>query len=246
MRWWRRVHAAIFVAAATLVYCGVVSAEPVWIGGDGDTHFIFFSGSDLWSDGSFAYGGLLWSPHGTDRSGFTFKALLSGGLYRYNAGDLGGARVVGTELSGQLLPGWRFKRDRFEFTVFLGPELQHNWLRPDDPGNSLHGSKLGARFRIELWNEPTSATMLAADVSLSTIDTDYCARLAYGWKVFDRFYTGPETQVYGGDGYRQLRFGLHVTGLKFGAAEWSLAGGWAFTTDDRDGPYLRLGFMVRR
>jgi Cellulose biosynthesis protein BcsS len=246
MRWWRRVHAAIFVAAVLFVCCGVASAAPLWSGGDGDAHFLLFSGSDLWTSGSFAYGGLLWSPHGTERSGFTFKMLLSGGTYRYRAGDLGGARVVGTELSGQFLPGWRFVHDHFELAFFIGPALQYNGLRPDDPGNSLSGSRLGARFGIELWDEPTATTMLAADASLSTIDTDYCARLAYGWKVFGRFYAGPETQVYGGDGYRQLRFGLHVTALKFGNAEWSIAGGWAFATDERSGPYLRLGFMERR
>jgi Cellulose biosynthesis protein BcsS len=88
--------------------------------------------------------------------------------------------------------------------------------------------------------------MLAANASLSTIATDYSARAAFGWRVLDRFYLGPETQVYGGDGYRQLRFGLHATGFKTDYGEWCAAAGWSIDTDDRSSPYLRIGFMQRR
>ena len=52
-------------------------------------------------------------------------------------------------------------------------------------------------------------------------------------------------QVYGGDGYRQARFGAHITSLKTGTHEWSAAFGWAFDSDRRDSPYVRLGFMQR-
>jgi hypothetical protein len=246
MRGWQRVRAASLLVALVYVCCVGVSAGPLQAGDEIGASYLLFSGSDLWRDGAFAYGGLLWSPQGLDRPGFTLKALISGGLYDYRAGDLGNARVDGTEFSGQMLPGWRFKHERFEVTVFLGPELQRNRLRPNDPGNAQRGSKLGARFAIELWDQPTASTMLAANASVSSINTDYCARLAYGWRLFNRFYAGPETQIYGAVGYRQLRFGVHVTGLKVGTGQWSLAGGWAFVSDERSGPYLRLGFMERR
>jgi len=245
MRWWRRVHAAMALAAALVVCCVGVSGGPVWAG-DGAARFVLFSGRDIWLNGAFAYGGLLWSPDGLDREGFTFKALISGGLYRYKAGDLGGERVVGAEFAGQLLPGWRIKRGPFEAKVFLGPEIQRNRLWPDDPGNRLRGSKFGLRFAVELWNEPSATTMAAADASLSSIATNYSARVAFGWRVLDQFYAGPETQVYGGDGYRQLRFGVHFTSFKTGDSEWSAAGGWAIDSDNRSSPYLRLGFMERR
>lgn len=245
MRRWRRVRAATIIAAALLVCCVGVSAGPARAR-DGDVaRLILFSGSDLWFDGAFACGGLLWSPGGLDKDGFTFKALISAGLYRYKAGNLGGERVLGTELSGQLLPGWRIKRGNVEAKVFIGPEVQRNRLSPDDPGNRLRGNNFGLRFAIEFWIEPTSTTMIAADASLSSIATNYSARAAVGWRLLDRFYAGPETQVYGGDGYRQLRFGMHLTGFKTGNAEWSAAGGWAFDTDNRSSPYLRLSVMQR-
>jgi hypothetical protein len=212
----------------------------------GRAHAILFSGTDLWRNGAFAYGGLLWTPGGLDRDGFTFKAVISGGTYGYQAGSLGGARVIGTEISGTLLAGWRIKRGQLEVKAFAGPELRRNTLSPDDPGNALRGEKLGLRLAIELWDEPTPTTMIAADASASSFATDYSARAAFGWRVLDRFYAGPETQVYGGDGYRQLRVGLHITGLKYRDAEWSAAAGWAFDSDEDDGPYLRIGVLVRR
>jgi hypothetical protein len=104
---------------------------------------------------------------------------------------------------------------------------------------------MGLRLSTEVWDEPTDTTMIAANASLSTIDRSYSARIGFGWKIFDQFYSGPETQVYNADGYSQRRLGLHVTSMKTGDAEWSAAGGWAVDTNNRSSPYLRLGFMQR-
>ena len=104
---------------------------------------------------------------------------------------------------------------------------------------------MGLRISTELWDEPTNQTMIAADASLSTIYTSYSARISFGWKILDQFYSGPETQVYSADGYSQRRFGVHVTSMKTGDAEWSAAGGWSVDTNNRSSPYLRLGFMQR-
>ena len=113
-------------------------------------------------------------------------------VYRYNSGALGNATVYGGELKGQVLPGWGFKRGRFELKLFAGPDLETHRLLPDDPSNSLRGTSVGLALATELWNEPTPTTMLAADASLSTIGPNYAARIAAGWQAFDQFYVGPE------------------------------------------------------
>lgn len=244
MRWWRRVRAAMVLAAALVVCCVGVSSGAVWARDDDDARLNpFFRQRPLARWRLRPWRPALVSPGGLDRDGFTFKALISGGLYRYKAGSLGGESVAGTELAGQLLPGWRIKRGKFETKIFFGPEIKRNRLSPDDPGNRLRGSNFGLRFAVEFWHEPTATTMAAADASLSSIATDYSARAAFGWRVLDRFYAGPKTQVYGGDGCRQLRFGVHLTGFKTGDSEWSAAGGWAIDSDRRSSPYLRLGLM---
>jgi Cellulose biosynthesis protein BcsS len=245
MRNWRRVSAALVLAAAFLACCLCVSGGPVRAGDDG-ARFLLFSGGDIWRNGDFAYGGLLWSPDGLDNNGFTLKAVMSGGFYRYNSGALGDVQVTGRELVVQVLPGWRFKHDRLELKVFAGLDLEDHRLVPDDPSSRLRGSDIGARAAVDIWYEPTPGTMLAADGSISTIITSYSARIAYGWRAFDLFYFGPEAQTFACDGYRQLRFGVHLTSFKTGDAEWSAAAGWSDDSDRRTSVYFRFGVLTRR
>jgi len=212
--------------------------------GDG-ARVLLFSGRDVWLHGAFAHGGLIWGPYGFDRNTPLLKLLLSGGVYRYDSGSLGGEQVIGAEGVALVMPGWQIKRGPFEAKIFFGPEYQFHKLWPDDPGNRLRGPAFGLRFAVDLWAEPTPATMLAADASLSSIATSHSARVALGWRVFDRFYAGPETQVYGGDGYRQWRLGGHVTSMKAGDTEWSAAGGWAIDSEGRSSLYLPLGRLQR-
>ncbi|HET7849228.1 MAG TPA: cellulose biosynthesis protein BcsS [Pseudolabrys sp.] len=241
---WRRVIAAAFVAAAFGVCLSCVSAAPVE-GSDG-ARFIFFSGTDLWRDGAFAYGGLLWSPGGLDQEGFTFKGLLAGGEYRYNSGALGGAQITGIQTAARLLPGWRFKGRNVELKVFAGLDIENHRLLPDDPSSGLRGHDVGVSAVFDLWYEPVPNTMVAFYGSLSSIAASYSVRAAFGWRAFDLFYIGPETQIFGCNGYEQIRAGLHLTAARIGETEWSLAAGWAQDSDHRGGGYARIGVLIRR
>jgi Cellulose biosynthesis protein BcsS len=245
MRCGRCVRAAAAVVAA-LLFCWVCFLPRRAQAGDDDdeAHAILFSGRDLWRNGVFLYGGMLAAPGGFEQDGPLLKLLFSSGAYRYNASDLGGEQVVGLEVLGAAMPGWRIKRGPVEMKFFFGPELQYHRLWPDDPGNRLRGHQFGLRFAAELWAEPSASTMLAADAAVSSIGSNYSGRLAFGWRLFDLFYSGPESQVYGGDGYAQLRFGLHLTSFRTDdITEWSAAAGWAIDSDRRSSPYVRLGLM---
>jgi hypothetical protein len=220
-----------------------VSTGPAWSGDDG-AQILLFSGADLWRDGRFAHGGLLWSPGGLERDGFTGKLIFSGGLNRYRSGALGNAWVIGAEEEVQMLPGWRFKRDRLDVKVFAGLDIKNDATSPYDPSNRLHG--VGVRAAADLWFEPTSSTMIAADASLSSIINSYSARAAFGWRLHDWFYLGPEAQAFACIGFTQARFGLHLTGFKTQKFEWSAAIGWARDSDHRSSPYLRIGVLTRR
>lgn len=245
MRNSRRVCAAVFIAAACIVICDVASAGSSEDGRDG-ARFVFFSGTDFWRQGGFAHGGLLWSPAGLDNEGFTLKAVISGGAYRYQSGALGDATVSGREFGAQLLPGWRFKRDTLEIKVFAGPEIREHRLSPDDPSASLRGRVAGLRTGVDLWYQPTAASMVAADASFSSIANGYSARAAFGWRVFDKFYLGPEAATFGCDDYRQYRLGIHATAFMTGNFEWSAAAGFARDSDRNNGVYGRLGLLMRR
>jgi len=214
-----------------------------------ETHTIIFSGRDIWRNGAFAHGGLLIAPGGFEQDGLMLKILLSAGAYRYYAQNLG-REVIGIEAKAHLMPGWRIKRGDAEFKFFFGPEYQRHYLWPADPDNRLRGASFGLRFSAELWYEPTRRTLIAGDVSLSSIATSHSARLAFGWLTFteiiEAFYVGPEVQYFGSDGYRQMRFGAHVTSMKTDDVEWSAGIGWSAASDGRTSPYLRIGLMKRR
>jgi len=193
------------------------------------------------------HGGVLWSPEGLDRDGFLLKGTLGSGVYHDVSGALGNADVMGRQLSASILPGWRFTRERLTITVFAGLDLQNHHLTPDDPSAGLRGSYAGLRTGFELWYEPSSGTMVAADASASTVGPSYSGRLAFGWRFNDWFYLGPEVQGYSADGtYRQFRAGAHITGFKFDTWEWSGGAGFIDDSDHRSGIYGKVGVLTRR
>jgi hypothetical protein len=225
-------------------YAGAASAEIDF--GDEQT-VLYFSGMDLWRHGAFVHGGLLASPGGLDKDGFTLKLLIGAGRYRYIAGSLGNARVTGHQAVALLLPGWRFQRDRLTLFVYGGLDFQRHELIPNDPANSLRGNHVGLRAGFDLWFEPNTLTMIGGDASMSTVGTSYAARLAFGWRAVGSAYIGPEIGGFSmGDDYRQFRIGLHLTGLRTSDLEWSAALGWALDNDERESIYGRLGLLLRR
>jgi hypothetical protein len=83
-------------------------------------------------------------------------------------------------------------------------------------------------------------------MSATSIGPSYSARGALGWRLFERFYIGPEITGFSFDNsYRQLRIGAHITALTLGVFEWSAALGWSRDSDDREGIYGRLGLLMR-
>lgn len=238
----------VLAAAAAFAVAAIVSVVDVWAderAADArpTAHYLLFNGLDLWRSGGFAHGGVLWSPGGLEREGFTLKLLLGDGKYRYRSGTTG---VTGTGLLAAALPGWRFRSDNWRVTVYAGLDLQHHRLRPDDPGNRLRGAHAGLRVGTDLWWEPSAATMASASMSLSSIGWTYWTRGAFGWRLLERCYVGPELHAMGGDSYWQYRVGAHVTAFKTGALEWSAGVGFVSDSDERSGVNGRLGVLTRR
>lgn len=228
-------------AAALMALCAAAEA-----GSDAPSNpsFLLFAGSDLWRDGAFADGGLLWSPAGLDAQGFTLKVLLSGGLYVYPSAGLR-TDVDGTLVSAAALPGWRATHDGLTIGLYAGPLLQDYRLSPYDPGARLHGLYGGGQVATDAWYQPSTTTMMAFDGSIASIAAIGSARAAVGWRLFESGFVGPETQGLWAVDYQQWRLGAHITGLRIDALEWSTAGGWAVDSFRRGGPYLRMGMNAR-
>jgi len=205
--------------------------------------YLLSSGFDVWRNGGSLHGGVLWSPDGLYREGFTLKLLVAGGQYRYVSG---GATVTGRYTLTSAMAGWRFKQDRLEVTLFAGPDVQSHRLTPNDLGNRMRGSHAGIRLGADLWYQPSDTFMATGSVSLSTIGPNYWARAAIGWHLFGRAWIGPEVMALGGDRYQQYRAGVHATAFRAADFEWSMGLGYARDSDDRNGGYLRVGVLTRR
>ena len=246
--------AAAVLAAVLSVAIGAAVAD------SGETkpepqHFMLFTGADLWRNGGFAHAGVMWAQAGLDNNGFVIKLAAGGGLYRYHS-DAVGAEITGYKTDASILPGWRFRRGDLFVTVFAGFDWQRHKLLPDDPTAGLRGGYIGLRGAVDLWYQPNTTTMVAAELSATTIGPSYWGRLAYGWRLFERFYAGPEISGFNSNGnYQQLRAGFHVTGLKFSKFsrtylewlnfEWSVGMGFARDSDHRQSIYVRLGLLLR-
>ena len=71
-------------------------------------------------------------------------------------------------------------------------------------------------------------------------------RGAFGYRVFDAMFVGPETaMLWCANFFKQFEVGAHLTGLHVGGMEWSAGTGWSMDSDRRSGPYLRLGVSAK-
>jgi hypothetical protein len=238
MRRVRSVSAAVLLAAVGP--CGVAFADAS--ARSNERHWLLFGGVDLWRNGGFAHGGILWSPDGLDREGFTLKLLLAGGTYYYDVGTT-------TDVKGQLrlaaiMPGWRIKQGPLEIVVAGGPEVQDHSV--DDPGNRLRGTRYGVRFGGDLWLQPADRFMAAGSVSVSSVGWQYWTRAQLGMRIAALGWLGPEYHALGDGSYRQQRWGIHLTGWRTWTVEWSLGAGYLTDSAERAGPYGRLGLNIRR
>jgi Cellulose biosynthesis protein BcsS len=176
--------------------------------------------------------------------GFTFKMLLDGGKYSYVSGGLQES-IDGTKFSAAALPGWRFTRESLTVTLFAGPVVQDYRLAPADPGSRLRGFYAGVQSAADIWYQPNPLTMAAVSGTVTSIGPTGSVRAAFGLRLFPSAFVGPEIGEFWCADFQQLELGAHLTALRIDAIEWSMGAGWALTSDQRYGPYLRLGFDAR-
>src|SRR5579862_1040081 len=147
--------------------------------------------------------------------------------------------------SAAVLPGWRFAGNGFVVSVFAGAVVQDYRLSPFDPGARLQGLHVGGEFAADVWYQPTAYGMISVNGTFASVGPTGSLRVAFGSRLFDRMFVGPETEEIWCGNFEEYQFGAHVTALRTGVVEWSAGSGWAFTTDHRNGPYFRLGGNVR-
>jgi hypothetical protein len=212
-------------------------------GGKQAGQFLFYTGVDAWRNGANAYGGIQWAPGKLENEGFFLRLIASDGLERYQTGSM---RYTTQIFRASALPGWKFKRGSFEVQLYAGPDFELDTPMYRSPAGRMRGTHFGARAGADFWWEPTPQLMLASSFSATTIANAYSARGALGWRLFDRFWVGPEISTSGDTFSQQYRVGAHVTGFKTADIEWSAAAGYVQDSFHRSGVYGRLGVLMRR
>ncbi len=212
-------------------------------GGTKAERVLLYAGLDIWRLGRTGYGGFYWAPDGLNNDGFITRLFVSYGVERYDAGS---RRFNTTIVRASPLAGRQFSQGTLELKVFAGPELENRVLTPDVPTAKFRGTRIGARAAAELWWEPMPEMMLASAFSASTNATSHSARAAAGWRVFDRFWAGPEISISRDAFSQQVRIGAHLTGFRLAAFEWSVAAGYVTDSFHRSGVYGRIGVLTRQ
>ena len=223
--------------------------DPVWskkpafdfLTGGMPDRLIEFGGIDIWRYGIGTYAGAQFAPAGTNTDGFIVRFTGSQNIERYSTRTKDFRTEV---IRAAILPGYKFTADRVELQLLGGLDVEADYLMVNRHYFASRG-RIGARFTIDGWWEPTRLLMLQASLSGTTIDNGLSSRAAAGWRLFDRFWIGPEASISSDFFSRQYRVGAHLTGLRTGHLEWTIAAGHIEDSFKRDGVYARVGLTIR-
>ena len=167
------------------------------------------------------------------------------GSYKYVSTAPGVGSVIGRETAGTLLGGYEWVMPTMTVSVFAGLDIQNRTLSKADPNNTVVGAAVGLKTALDFYTNPTPYTMVSGNFTYSTNNSAYYARIKAGMAVVGRVFIGPEMLFLGDNFYGQWRFGAHVTGIKMGALQFGLSGGYVSDRKNGAGAYTILDAQIR-
>ncbi len=127
-----------------------------------------------------------------------------------------------------------------------GPELSYEQLLLDGGIARWQEPRIGVRGHAELWVHPTRETLYTLTAIAGSARGDIWARTSVGFQAWKNVFLGPELSVYVTATYKDLRLGVHATGVELGLLNLRLSGGWDWDDDQRKGgPYIGLSAWIR-
>jgi hypothetical protein len=234
--------------ARLVVLAGVLAAAPAAADDDEEeppspVSAVLFGSLEAGASKTLATIGIkqAWGGAGLDASGF--RTLLKVGAAR-EAASRTRPRGIAYKAESQALFGyeWRFG-DNF-LALYAGSDVEGEYREQWNVSSYI--VRMGPRLQADLWARPTETTMVQAAAYVSSLDRRAWLRLAPGWTIREELYAGPEIELYRQHGYRKLRVGLHLTGLRLFGLTWRLAGGWQRTNHRASEAYATLGLHWRR
>jgi hypothetical protein len=184
------------------------------------------------------------APFGNlEESGMRLRAGASVGGYTYTSTTPVKRDIVGTQQAGNIMAGYEHVTANMKIAGFAGIEIRNTELTPLDPNNSSRGMLGGLRAALDFYMQPTDYSMLSANFTFSSINTSYYGRVKGGIAFWQGIYVGPEFLMIGDSTTSQYRVGVHLTGLKLGALQFGVSGGYVA---QRDRPASFYGILDAR
>lgn len=212
-----------------------------------DQHTVLFGSLDA-GRSTFVSGGAKQSLTGPlDRSGLLVMESTGFGLTRERSRAEGrNVSVMRFTHATSALAGYQWNTDGLSLAALAGPEVQQEQLTYRGRAYRFSQPRLGARGQIDLWANPTPATLLTATLIASSARSSLWGRLSTGIRVADGLFVGPEVTVYTTPTYREVRWGGHLSGLALSVVQLRLSAGWMEDDAHRRGsPYLGMSAWIR-
>ena len=143
------------------------------------------------------------------------RLLVSGGRYRYISGALGDATVTGTEGRDPAAAGLAVQaRPSRGQGLCRARHLARHRQRPTIRRTACMG-RASARAARSICGSSPRPRPCSPPTLRSTRSSPAIRRASpMAGGCIDWFYLGPEAQTFACDGYGQIRFGVHLTGLQ--------------------------------
>lgn len=202
--------------------------------------WLLFSGTDAAIRSVSGWLGADFAPDGLDSTGPRLRGVAGFGSYRAGHPTLSGVDIGVEKHTATVSFGHAWITPLGRAALFAGGELDAR--APDDAAaaSSDRGTRGGAAVSAEVWAAPTPDIQATASTGFGTARSSWAVRASVcSW--IGSLCLGQEAAAVGDLAGSELRFGIAITGLSFGATETRLAGGFARKTDGEDGGY---GFIT--
>lgn len=204
----------------------------------------FYGGSDIAHDSSYGWAGVAWAPFAhMDEEGLRLRFQGGGGRYRYETADVAGGWNAASKTEAEALVGWQTLRGRHALALYGGFAMIDTQLDLPDPATQDQGTRYGIKLVAEWFYRVDERSTLSASISVTTADSAACARFAAGWRALDWLELGIETAATSDWPDRDARLGGFLV-VPVNGQELRAAGGWRWSSDSDDGPYLTLSVYM--
>lgn len=183
----------------------------------------------------------LAAPPSPDRPGLVVMGLAYAGasLARAPPAEGGFWYAPHGAIAASLLVGGQWAVPGGVFTAAIGPGVARRQQAEPTGAPRWLATGYGPVALAELWVHPRADLLVAGTLVASGAGENLWARAAFGTRAIGEAFVGPEATLYTDATYRELRLGVHLTGVKIGDLSLRLSGGVAFH-ERRRSPYLAL------